>query len=86
MRSPIQHQPRMLTNASFSKQQISIRIGTVSWQEVTSIRIIALQTRCPTTAMTCETKWMILWLCAIDVGYTITGYRVRLEHVETLHT
>jgi len=42
--SSMQHQPRMLTNASFLKQQISIGIGTVSWQEVTSIRTIALQT------------------------------------------
>jgi hypothetical protein len=36
--------------------------------------------------MTCETRWMILWLCAIDVGYTITGNGLRLKRLETLHT
>ena len=87
IRSSMQHQPRMLKNARLSKQQISTYIGTVSWQEVILILTITVPpTRYPTMAMTCETKWTSLWLCAIDVGYTITGSVVRLQHVESPRT
>ena len=81
----MQHQPRMPTNASFSKQQILICIGTVSSQEVILRRTMTLPTRSP--MMTCETKWMILWSRDIDLGYTIvTGNGVRPESGGSLHT